>query len=47
MAKEHRIPLKRIRCMSWDQYQMLRRRWKGQGLAPAAKSPVTKRPSKG
>lgn len=33
--------------MSWDQYQMLRRRWKGQGLAPAAKNPVTKRTTRG
>jgi hypothetical protein len=46
LAKEHRLTLARIRCMSWDQYQILRERWKGQGLAPAAKSPVTKGPAK-
>jgi len=31
MAKEHRIPLMRIRCMAWDRYQKLRKLYKGRG----------------
>jgi len=46
MAREHRIPLVRIRCMSWEQYQKLRKIWKGRGLAPATADPIKKRPEK-
>jgi hypothetical protein len=31
MAKEHRIPLVRIRCMVSGQYQKLRKVYKGRG----------------
>jgi hypothetical protein len=31
MAKEHRIPLIRIRCMTWEQYQKLRKLFRGRG----------------
>ena len=31
MAREHYIPLVRIMCMTWGQYQKLRSRWQGRG----------------
>ena len=31
MSKEHRIPLKRIRAMTRDQYQKLRKLYRGRG----------------
>jgi len=34
MAKEHRIPPVRIRCMTWKQYQKLRKVWQGLGGKP-------------
>ena len=34
MAREYRIPPVRIRCMAWDQYQKLKRRYKGRDYGP-------------
>ena len=31
LASEYRILLLRIMCMAWDQYQKLKRRYKGRG----------------
>jgi len=41
MAKEHRIPLVRIRCMTVRRYKELKKLWGGQGLTPAGESPIT------
>jgi hypothetical protein len=37
MAREHRIPLMRIRCMSWKQYQKLTRY--GRATSPTVTKP--------
>jgi hypothetical protein len=34
MAREHRTPLVGTRCLARDQYQKLKRRYEGKGLAP-------------